>query len=276
MATSPIITIAAMEWKVNLRNRWMAIFATVFCLLVLAISYAGTRAEGFSGVQSFSRTSASLLNLVLYLVPLISMVMGTMSFTAESSGLDLLAAQPIRRSDLIIGKLLGLFGSISAATVIGFLVAGAIIAPTAGSGGLASYIYLVVLTQLLGLIFLIIAVLLAFANQRRQKAFGYALFVWFFALLFYDLLVVGLSVVAGEGSAKYIIFLSLFGNPVDIVRVACLILLDNVSIFGAAGAMLIRFLGGAVGSILLLLGALVIWVVVPLVITLGLVRKQDL
>jgi len=273
---SPILTIAVMEWKINLRNKWMVIFAAVFCLLVLAISYAGTRAEGFSGLQSFSRTSASLLNLVLYLVPLIAMVMGTISFTSDRGSLDLLTAQPVRRRDVVGGKIAGLFASMVASTGIGFLAAGVVITPMSGGSGLLSYCYLVILTQILGLIFLIIAALITFANDRRQKAFGYALFVWFFFIIFYDLIVIGLTAVTGDTAAKYIIFLSLFGNPVDIVRVGSLIMLDNVTIFGVAGAMLLRFLGGTFGSVSLLFIALLSWVIIPFVIMLRLVRKQDM
>jgi Cu-processing system permease protein len=276
MQLQQVLTIAGMEWRVNLRNKWMVIFAGVFCLLVLAISYAGTRAEGFTGLQSFSRTSASLLNLVLYLVPLIAVVMGTISFTSEKGALELLIAQPVRRSEVVAGKVLGLFASMSASTVIGFLTAGVVIAPMTGGKGILSYCYLVLLTQFLGLIFLIIAALISFANDRRQKAFGYTLFVWFFFLIFYDLIVIGLTVVAGDVAAKYIIFFSLFGNPVDIVRVGALIILDNVTIFGVAGAMLLRFVGGVVGGVMLLSAALLIWIAVPFAVALRLVKKQDI
>jgi len=275
MNLKPVLTIAAIEWKVNLRNKWMAIFTAVFSLLALAISYAGTRAEGFTGLQSFSRTSASLLNLVLYLAPLISIVMGTISFTSDKGALELLVAQPVRRRDVVIGKIIGMFASIFAATSLGFIAAGAFIAPMSGGSGLGSYIALAILTQTLALIFLILSTLIALLNDRRQKAFGYALFGWFFFVLFYDLIVIGLTVVLGDVAAKNVIFFSLFGNPVDIVRVASLILLENATIFGAAGAMLIRFLGGPLGAISLLLASLILWVLLPLWAALRAANRQD-
>ena len=72
------------------------------------------------------------------------------------------------------------------------------------------------------------------------------------------------------------LFLSLFGNPVDMVRVATLIILDNVTIFGAAGAAMLRFLGGQTASLLMLAAGLLVWVGVPLLISNRLVKHQDI
>ena len=44
---------------------------------------------------------------------------------------------------------------------------------------------------------------------------------------------------------RMLIFLSLFGNPVDAARVAGLISAGDAAIFGAAGAALLKFLGAA-------------------------------
>ena len=59
----------------------MIFFAVVFGLLTVSISYAGMMAEGFAGMQGFTRTSASLLNLMLFVIPLVALMMGVLSFT---------------------------------------------------------------------------------------------------------------------------------------------------------------------------------------------------
>ena len=76
MDFSVVKTIARQESIVNIRNRWTLIFAALFGALVLAISYFGLVTAGTIGFQGFARTSASLLNLVVYLVPLMSLAMG--------------------------------------------------------------------------------------------------------------------------------------------------------------------------------------------------------
>src|SRR5581483_7779904 len=104
-----IVTIARQELLINIRNKWTVIFACVFGVLVLAISYFGMLTAGAIGFQSFARTSASLLNLVLYLVPLVALTMGTLSFTSEKSLNEMLFAQPVTRAEILLGKLAGLF-----------------------------------------------------------------------------------------------------------------------------------------------------------------------
>ena len=70
--------IARQELTVNVRGRWTLVFAFVFGALSLSISYFGLVTAGSVEVQGFARTSVSLLNLVLYVVPLVALVTGTL------------------------------------------------------------------------------------------------------------------------------------------------------------------------------------------------------
>jgi Cu-processing system permease protein len=271
-----IITIARQELLINIRNKWTVIFACVFGGLVLAISYFGMLTAGALGFQSFARTSASLLNLVLYIVPLVALTMGTLSFTSEKSLNEMLFAQPITRTEILLGKLAGLFVSMLTATLIGFGLAGVIIAAKAGTQGAVRYPLFVAFSLLLALVFLTLAALVAALCQRKTKAFGVVLFLWFFFVLFYDLLVIGVTFWLKEHTANLFIFFSLFGNPVDMARVASLLVLDGKEVFGAAGAALTRFLGGESASLLLLIAGLLVWTVVPLWLTQRLLKRQDI
>lgn len=271
-----VAAIARQELTINFRNRWTIIFAVVFWVLVVGISSFGMMAEGFSGMQSFTRTSASLLNLVLYIVPLVALIMGTLSFTGDKGSTELLFSQPVSRGEVVIGKLLGVFASMALSTLGGFAVAGTIIVSSTGVEGLGSYVAFVALALGLALVFLSLAVLVSMLSKRKSRAFGFALFLWFFFVLFYDLLALGGVLLLKGHSANLFLFLSLFGNPVDMVRVAGLIILDNVTLFGASGAALLRFLGGEATSIALLVFALVLWWVVPLGASQALMRRQDI
>lgn len=276
MSLSVMFTIAKQEFTVNVRNKWIVVFSIIFGALVVSISYFGMLAEGFSGMQNFTRTSASLLNLVLYIVPLVSLTMGTLSFTGDKGSTELLYSQPVSRNEVVTGKLLGLFLAITSATVIGFSGAGIIVASGSGPEGFLQYGLFVFLSLALSLVFLSLSVVVATLNRRKSKAFGIVLFLWFFFVLFYDLLTIGGTLFLKGQSANTFLFLSLFGNPVDMVRVATLISLDNVTIFGAAGAAMLRFLGGTGMSIALLVAGLSVWIMVPLGITNVILKKQDI
>ena len=276
MDTHAIRTIARQELVINIRNRWTLVFAAVFGVLVLAISYFGLVTGGSVGFQGFARTSASLLNMVLYIVPLVALVMGTFSFTSETSASELLFSEPVTRGEVLLGKFFGLFASIFIATLIGFGLAGIIIAAKAGTDGAWRYPAFVLFSLLLALIFLSLSAFISAICRRKTKAFGIALFAWFFFVLFYDLLVIGGTFLFKERTANSLIFGSLFGNPVEMIRVASLMTLNGKDIFGAGGAALLRFLGGETLSVVVLVIVLSIWVVAPLFAAQRLLTHQDI
>lgn len=271
-----VFEIAREELTINIRNKWTLIYAGVFSLLVVSISYFGMMAEGFAGMQNFTRTSASILNLVLYIVPLVALVMGTLSFTGDKGSTELLFSQPVSRAEVLLGKLLGVFFSMALSTLVGFILAGFVIIAGSGTDGISRYVAFVGLSLLLSLVFLSLSVVTATLSRRKSKAFGLALVLWFFFVLFYDLIAIGGTLVLEGQSANTFLFISLFGNPVDMVRVASLISLDNVTIFGASGAVLVRFLGGTSASIALLLVALAFWIGAPLLLSHRLLQRQDI
>ncbi len=276
MDIGTVKTIARQELTINVRNRWTLVFTVIFGGLVLTISYFGLLTAGAMGFQGFARTSSSLLNLVLYVIPLVALVMGTQSFTSEKSTGDLLFSQPISRSEILVGKLAGLFASIFAATVIGFGLAGLVIAAKAGTIGYLRYPVFVGFSLILALIFLCLAALVSALCQRRPVAFGIVLFLWFFFVLFYDLMVIGGTFIFTERSANIFLFTSLLGNPVGMVRIASLIVLDGKEIFGAAGAALMRYVGGERAGLALLLGALALWIILPILAARAVLKRQDI
>src|SRR5262249_8714974 len=71
------------ELTLAVRSRWTQIFAVVFAALSLAVAGSGYVLSGGSGVQDFARTSASLVQLVLLLVPLTPLLVGV---TAPAGG----------------------------------------------------------------------------------------------------------------------------------------------------------------------------------------------
>ena len=271
-----IATIARQELTVNIRNRWTMIFAGVFSVLVLAISYFGLVTAGAIGFQGFARTSASLLNLVLYVIPLVALTMGTLSFTSDANANELLYAQPVERVDVMLGKLAGLFASIVTATFVGFGLAGVIIAIHGGTEDVSRYPILIAFSLLLALIFLSLSALISVVCKRKTKAFGLSVFVWFFFVLFYDLLAIGATFLFKERTANTLVFGSLFGNPVDIVRVSCLMLLDGQNIFGSAGASLLKFTGGEATGLAVLVLTLAFWIIAPAGLAHTLMRRQDI
>lgn len=275
MNRSAIALIAREELRINARNRWITGFGWLFALLSLAISYFGMVTAAQVGFQGFTRTTASLVNLVLYLVPMIALVMSALSFSAEG-GAELLLAQPVSRTQVLLGKLAGVYVTLAGALLFGFGASGLVIALQSGGEAMGRYLLFVGYTLLLALIFSVLGGLAAIAVCNRARAIGVVLALWFFFVIFYDLLIMGAGFLFREHTANLVIFLSLFGNPVDMARVASLISLGGAAIFGAAGAALIKFLGGAAASMLALVFGMLLWAALALLAASTILRRRDL
>ena len=276
MDTNALMTIARQELTISLRSRWVLVFAGVFGLLSLAISYFGTVTAGAAGLQGFERTAASLLSLVLYLVPLLGLMLGTLNISRDRAANELLFSQPVGRDEILYGRLLGLFCATSAAMFAGFAMAAIVILNQIGPRGFARFAGLVALSFVIAGVFLSIGAVAGLLTESRTQAFGISLCIWFFFVLFYDLAVIGLAFVVRERLANVLIFASLFGNPIDLARVSSLLTLGDPAIFGAAGAALLKFLGGPAQSYAALGVALAAWLAGPLVLAARIVRRIDL
>jgi Cu-processing system permease protein len=268
-------TVSEQEFRINVRNRWVLIFALLFAVLTLAISYFGMITSAIVGFQSFTRTSASLLNLILYLVPLVALTMSGLSFTGDRGYIELILSQPVTRSEVLLGKLVGLQVSLAAATLFGFGISGFVVAWNSGTEGVARFLGLVLLTLLLALVFVALGALVAIVANSRNKAFVGVLALWFFFVLFYDLIVIGGAFLLKQRTANLVVFLSLFGNPVDLTRVSSLITLGGATIFGAAGSALLKFFGGGGASLGVLIGALILWTILPIIAANWALRHHD-
>src|SRR3990172_690554 len=123
-----VIAIARKEVRDAVAGRWLILYAAVFAVLALGLSYLGQRNLGGLGFENFSRTTASLLNLCLLLAPLVALSLGAGSIAAERDRgpLTYLLSQPISRLDLLLGKFTGLASPIPLPTIAGFGVAGGV------------------------------------------------------------------------------------------------------------------------------------------------------
>jgi Cu-processing system permease protein len=261
----PILTIARRELMETIRSRWVVLSAALFGVLALALSVFGMRSVGVGGFGGFSRTAIGLLNLVLYLVPLLALLLGINSMAAEreEGPLEVLLAQPITRQSVVLGKFCGLAAALAAALFGGFGAAGLAIGVASADADVAGYLMLLLRSIGLGLAFLSLGIWIASAAATRLRALSWGLLLWFTTVLLYDLAIVGATALLGGAALRAALGLLLVANPVDLVRVGTLIHLGDAQSFGLTAQALIGFLRGAYGSALLA-SALLAWIALPL------------
>lgn len=268
--------IARHELRIVLRNRWIQVYAGVFALLTLAVGYFGLAVIEFTGFQEFDRTAVSLVNLSLYIVPLAAMLMAVPSFRSEGGAGDQLFTEPVTLHEIVFGKLIGLSIAHLLATILGFSFTGILIAAKVGNRGLGGYIALIGFTVLVGIVFIALSSMLTVLFGRGPRSYAVVLMAWFALVLLFDLLIVGGSFLLPEQWANRTALAGVFLNPVDATRVAALFCISGPEVFGAAGAQLLRLLGGPERAVALLLAVLGVWAIAPGFLAARALGRQDL
>ena len=274
---SSILLCARQERILAVRSRWTQIFAVVFAALSLAVAGSGYVLSGGYGVQDFSRTAVSLVQLVLVLVPLTSLLIGVMALVSDPGAAELLFSQPVGRGTILLGRILGLFEALVAAQALGFGAAGLVIFARAGEEGIAGFLLVFLGSVLTTAVFLGIAALLSagVTGRRRARTLALALVAWFGLVVLFDVAALGLASLLPSGAASRVLIFGVIVNPVDAVRTGILLGIEGAAAFGAASLAFLRFTRGTLGAGLALGASLVVWVVVPTILAVVRLRRAD-
>jgi len=277
MQAASIAEIAKLELKIQLRSRWMLGFGILFAVMITGVSYYGLTFLGYEAeFQDFYRTTVTMLHLVFIIIPVVALVAAGQSVCSDPGYFEFLASQPVGRSDILLGKVAGLFVALTIMTVLGFGLGGMIIALKSNSEGIWKFFIFIGTSIALGLVFISISTLLSVLSNRKPMAIVSALIVWLFFLFIYDFIVLAASYYMDEAYLRTILYFSLLGNPIDMARVTVLLTVGGEAALGAAGAGLLRTFGGSATSAMSAVGLLAIWALMPLIGAILVFKKQDI
>lgn len=272
--TEAVLAVARQEVLTALRGRMLLGFCLLFTLLSVGIALAGLGGSGQLLVQGFTRTGVSMLPLSVYLLPLLGLLLGASALGGEDGGAELVLAQPLGRTQVLLGRALGLGAALSAAGLVGLAAAGALVGATAGSVGLGGYLVVVAGAVIVGNVGLALGILLGVATRTRGAALAWALTAWFAAAVLYDLAAIGVLQMVGSGEPGPWLVAILALNPLDGVRAVALVTLGADILLGPTGAALKSMMGlwGGAGWVL---ASVLLWVVGPLAAAAWLYGRRD-
>jgi ABC-type transport system involved in multi-copper enzyme maturation permease subunit len=181
----PTYTIAKKEFMDNIRNKWIIILTIIFVILIIVFSYVAGAGVG----DLFGNMQASAMGLLVVssiLIPLIAIILGfsTISGEAESGALYVVLSYPVRRIEVLIGKLLGLGFVIIVSIFIGFGFGGVVIAATTGGESWGGFIGFILLSIFLGWIFLSLSICVSSYCKRRITSIGGGIVLWFWGMIY--------------------------------------------------------------------------------------------
>ncbi|MEO5593575.1 MAG: ABC transporter permease [Chitinophagaceae bacterium] len=243
-----------------LRNK--IVLAYTFFLLVISLSV-------FSIEDNAGKGLLSLLNVILIIVPLVSIVFSTIYIYNSAEFIELLVSQPLQRKKIWISLFAGLAGSLTLAFLGGAGIPIIIYAPA------ATGLIMVGMGVLLSVIFVAIAMLGAVSTRDKAKGIGIAILLWlYFSLLFDGLVVFILFQFQDYPLEKPMVVISGL-NPIDLGRILILLKMDISAMMGYTGAVFKDFFGTGAGFTIALL-VMFCWVMVPAWLSLRKFNRKDL
>lgn len=243
-----------------LRNKVVVAY-TAF-LLIVSMSL-------FQMEENSSKAVLSLLNIVLIVVPLVSMVFSTIHWYNSYEFIELMLTQPISRKKVLWSEYTGISSSLVTAFLIG--VGLPVVIYNFNSTGLA----LILVGSLLTLVFTSIAFLASVKSKDKARGIGTALLLWFYFALIYDGLVLTILFAFSDYPMEKITLLLSSLNPIDLGRIYLMLQMDVSALMGYTGATYKDFFGSSLG-LLYTLGIMVIWIAVPVLLALRSFNKKDL
>jgi len=210
-----------------------------------------------------------IMNVILFIVPLMSLLFSTVYMHNCKEFIILLLSQPIARSTIWRGIYTGVSSSLCTAFLFG-----------AGIPILVYSFNLLGLLMLcmglaLTLVFVSLAFLICSYIADKSKGIGIALVLWILFDIIYDGATLFIMFQLSDYPIDNLMIALLMFNPIDLARLQLLIQLDVSAIMGYAGAVFKNFLGITAGMMVTVV-VMVFWIVLPYGLSIRRFNRKDM
>lgn len=223
--------------KDNIQSRWIIGFFLFFLAFsVWIITFTG----------NVSKVIMSILNLILIVLPLISLIFGTIYIYNNLNYIKFILTQPVKRTSIYLGLYLGLVIPLVFCLIFGIGIPIIMFYPLFASG-----VEIVILLFLTGMfqiiIFTAFAFFIASANDDRLKGLGVSIFVWLFFTIIYDGFILFILQTFQDYPLEKTALVLMMINPIDIGRIFIILKFDVSALMGYTGAVFEKFFGNNLG-----------------------------
>lgn len=243
-----------------LKNRIVIAYTVILFILSFSI---------FTFEDSAAKGVLSLLNILLFIVPLVSVIFSTIYIYNSSEFIELLVSQPLKRQSIWLSMFTGLAAALCLAVLIGVGI------PVLLYAAYAPGFILLGCSLILSIIFVAIALWAGVRIRDKAKGIGLAIMLWlYFALLFDAIVLFMLFQFADYPIEKFMVAVSML-NPIDISRILILLQIDISAMMGYTGAIFRQFFGTGLGLVITA-GVLALWAVIPTWLSVKHFKTKDL
>lgn len=219
-----------LESKQLLRSRWIQIVTLLFAVVFTSILMIQHLAMPTTG---FNRQTASLLNILLFLLPLFMLTIGSMNIASdvESGWLGLLRTYPLRLAEYVVVKYIALLIVFSG--MVAFVFA---ISYFVGSffGGVKLPAFAIYITLFALFIFNAISIFIGTIAKSRLHALALGLGVWSVITLLFSYVIMAVGTVTSENLLKTLVMISIHINPLEWIRYCFFVFSGQTAVLGPA------------------------------------------
>lgn len=223
----------------------------------------------FQMEDNSSKAILSLLNIVLIVVPLVSMVFATIHYYNSYEFIELMLSQPVSRKKILLSEYMGTATSMASAFFIGAGI------PVLLFNFDATGLVLLFTGIMLTFIFTSLAFFASVKSRDKARGIGAALLLWFYFALIYDGLVLLILFAFSDYPLEQITLILSSLNPVDLGRIFIMLKMDVSALMGYTGATYKDFFGSNTG-LLYTSAIMLVWIIVPLLLAVKSFNKKDL
>lgn len=238
------------------------IIAYTLFLLIVSLSM-------FQMDENSSKAMLSLLNIVLIVLPLVSLIFTTIHYYNSYEFIELMSSQPMSRTRIILSEYAGVSISLLSAFIIG--VGLPVLFFAADETGFA----LLFTGTSLTLVFTSIAFFASVMARDKARGIGLCLLLWFYFALIYDGIVLLILFTFSDYPLEKLTLLLTALNPIDLGRIFIMLKMDISALMGYTGALYKDFFGSSTG-VLFTTGIMLLWIFLPLWLAVRRFKKKDL
>lgn len=226
-----VFTMYKQELRVSLRQRSFYIFLLLYFLMVAVICSIQGKVPG---IGDYSNMSATLMNVILYLLPLVSLLLGSFSMTQEKEDGSylLLLSYPLSAHSYILGKYLGQFTAQWIVVTFSFSLTGLLNLLFSFGITLKWFFLLYTFSVLLLLCFLATAFLVGALTDNRWQALMTSIMIWFIFIMVWPLLLLSIVSFLPYDWIQPLLSYATLLNPAECLRIILTIQLGGGAVFG--------------------------------------------
>lgn len=227
------MTILMRELKLGFRNAWTYSFLLLFTIFTGAILLLHA---SVATVEGYTDITGTMIHMTLYLLPLITMLLGSFSITSEKEDghWGLLATYPLSSRTFLFGKWAGLTIILITIIFFSFGLSGSLIALFSKPLQIKTFVTLIFFSILLAVAYLSVAFLIGTIAKNRWQALIGAIVVWFITIVIWPLLMIStLSFLPSYKMIQPTLQILTIVNPAEFIRIFTMMHLGAGSAFGA-------------------------------------------